>query len=96
MYRTLYLLVQVVIFRIEECLFAYLMLYILCVQVSVEVKNKGDVAGDDAVLLFGTDVIRRVTPRYKLLKGFDKVSLQPGEVTKVCTASGKVTHDLDY
>lgn len=50
----------------------------------MEVTNKGNVAGDDAVLLFGTDVIRRVTPRYKLLKGFDKVSLQPGEVTEVC------------
>lgn len=52
-------------------------------KVSLLVENKGDVAGDDAVLLFATDVVRRVTPRYKLLKGFDKVRLEPGEVQKV-------------
>lgn len=46
-------------------------------------KNTGDRAGDDSVLLFATDLVRRVEPRYKLLKGFDKVRLEPGEVKKV-------------
>lgn len=45
--------------------------------------NKGDVAGDDSVLLFATDVVRMVTPRYKLLKGFDKIRLEPGLAKKV-------------
>ena len=52
-------------------------------QVSVTVKNAGSVSGDDAVLLFATDVVRRVTPRYKLLKAFDKVSLHPGDSKEV-------------
>ena len=46
-------------------------------------KNTGKVAGDDAVLLFATDLVRKVAPRYKLLKAFDKVSLSPGETKKV-------------
>lgn len=46
-------------------------------------KNTGKVAGDDAVLLFATDLVRKVAPRYKLLKAFDKVNLTPGETKKV-------------
>lgn len=46
-------------------------------------ENTGNVSGDDAVLLFATDVVRRVAPRYKLLKGFDRVTLEPGEAKKV-------------
>lgn len=55
------------------------------------VENKGNVSGEDAVLLFATDVIRRVTPRYKLLKGFDRVKLEPGEAKKVRTTALQVT-----
>lgn len=47
------------------------------------VENTGDVAGNDSVLLFVTDVVRTVAPRYKLLKGFDKVALEPGESAEV-------------
>lgn len=49
----------------------------------MKVKNTGKAKGDDAVLLFATDLVRKVAPRYKLLKGFDKVSLAPGEAKKV-------------
>ena len=49
----------------------------------MQVKNTGKVAGDEAVLLFATDLVRKVAPQYKLLKGFDKVSLSPGEAKKV-------------
>lgn len=49
------------------------------------VKNTGDRAGDDSVLLFATDLVRRVEPHYKLLKGFDKIRLEPGEAKKVQT-----------
>lgn len=46
-------------------------------------KNTGSRTGEDSVLLFATDLVRRVEPRYKMLKGFDKVSLEPGESKKV-------------
>ena len=49
----------------------------------MQVRNTGEVSGDDAVLLFATDLVRKVAPRYKLLKGFDKVSLSPGKAKKV-------------
>lgn len=52
---------------------------------SLLVKNTGGTAGEDSVLLFATDLVRRVEPRYKMLKGFDKVSLEPGESKKVRT-----------
>lgn len=35
-------------------------------------KNTGKVASDNAVLLFSTDLVKKLTPRYKLLKSFDK------------------------
>lgn len=59
----------------------------LILQVSVLVKNTGSKAGDHSVLLFATDLVRRVEPRYKLLKGFDKVRLEPGEPKKVRSPS---------
>ncbi|CAN0453590.1 unnamed protein product, partial [Hapterophycus canaliculatus] len=52
-------------------------------RASLLVKNTGSKAGDDSVLLFATDLVRRVEPRYKMLKGFEKVSLRPGESKKV-------------
>ncbi|CAM9496692.1 unnamed protein product [Ectocarpus sp. 6 AP-2014] len=63
-------------------------------RVSLLVKNTGDKAGEDSVLLFATDLVRRVEPRYKLLKGFDKIRLEPGEAKKV---TFKLTSkDLEY
>lgn len=46
-------------------------------------NNVGVVKGDDSILLFATHLVRKVTPRYKLLKGFQKVSLDPGQSEKV-------------
>jgi hypothetical protein len=76
-------------------------------RVTVEVTNVGPypgsnynaIAGDGAVsqftvMLFVFDDFRRVTPEYKLLKRFDKVSLANGESTSlswVLTAA-----DLEY
>jgi len=48
-------------------------------QVSLTVVNTGQRAGKEAVLLFVTDKVRRVTPEYKLLKRFEKVELEAGE-----------------
>ena len=54
------------------------------VEVTLTVTNTGSVAGDHSVLLFLTDVYRRVTPEYKLLKNFIKLtSMQPGEARQV-------------
>ncbi|CAM9120440.1 unnamed protein product, partial [Scytosiphon promiscuus] len=63
-------------------------------KVSLLVTNTGSRAGDDSVLLFATDLVRRVEPRYKMLKGFDKVSLEPGESKKV--TFDLTSKDLEY
>ncbi|TZF82595.1 beta-glucosidase [Pedobacter sp. BS3] len=49
------------------------------VQVSVTVTNSGKVAGDEVVQLYIRDVLSSVTTYEKLLKGFERVSLKPGE-----------------
>ena len=48
-------------------------------EVSVTVTNTGLRAGKEVVMLFLTDQVRRVSPEYKLLKGFEKVELSPQE-----------------
>lgn len=52
------------------------------------VTNAGRRAGKEAVLLFVTDRVRRVTPEYKLLKRFEKVELAAG-------ASAEISFMLD-
>ncbi len=49
------------------------------VTVSVTVRNTGDRAGKEVVQLYINDVASSVTTPVKLLKGFDKVALKPGE-----------------
>jgi len=49
------------------------------VEISVEVKNSGQRAGDEIVLLFVDDLVSSVTTPVKELKGFQRVSLEPGE-----------------
>lgn len=51
--------------------------------VSTTVTNTGAYTAKDVVLLFLTDVYRRVTPEYKLLKRFTKVELAPGQSSKL-------------
>ena len=53
------------------------------IKVSVDVKNTGKVAGKEAVLLYSSDVYASVAPDVKRLRDFTKVSLAPGEKTKV-------------
>lgn len=38
------------------------------IDVTISIKNDGDMAGKETVLLFVYDMYRRVTPEYKLLK----------------------------
>jgi len=49
------------------------------IEVSVTVENVGDREGKEAVLLYLTDMYGSVSRPVKQLKGFDKISLKPGE-----------------
>lgn len=53
------------------------------VEVSVDVKNTGRVAGKEPVLVFVSDMVATLTPDVKRLRAFDKVELQPGETKTV-------------
>ncbi len=50
---------------------------------SVEVENTGRRAGDEVVQLYIRDVVASMTRPVKELKGFQRVSLQPGEKRRV-------------
>jgi beta-glucosidase len=60
-------------------------------RVSVDVTNTGKRAGTETVQLYIRDLVSSVTRPVKELKGFQKVSLQPGE-TKTVTL--EITPDL--
>ncbi len=53
------------------------------VNVSVEVRNTGDVASDEIVLLFVNDVVSSVTTPVRKLKSFKRIHLEPGEQKRV-------------
>jgi beta-glucosidase len=59
------------------------------VNVSVTIKNTGKVEGTEVVQLYIRDVIASVTTPVKSLKGFNRISLKPGE-------SGKVQFKLNH
>jgi beta-glucosidase len=52
-------------------------------RVSIEVTNTGEMAGDEVVQMYIRDVVSSVTRPVKELKGFERVTLQPGETKKV-------------
>lgn len=47
-------------------------------KVRVTVTNSGKKPGKEAVLLYVSDLVRSVTPPVRRLKGFQKITLQPG------------------
>lgn len=51
--------------------------------VTVDVTNKGTVAGQEPVLLFSKDMVASTTPDAMRLRAFDKVDLKPGETKTV-------------
>ena len=53
------------------------------VMVSVDVQNAGNRAGDEVVQLYIRDVAASMTRPVKELKGFQRISLQPGEKKRV-------------
>ncbi len=53
------------------------------ITVTVDVKNTGQRSGQEVVQLYINDVISSMVTPVKELKGFDKVSLEPGETKTV-------------
>ena len=51
--------------------------------VTVDVKNTGQHAGKEAVLLYSSDLVASIVPDNRRLRDFTKVELQPGEVQTV-------------
>ena len=49
------------------------------IQVSVDVANTGKLKGDEVVQLYIRDIISSVTTYETQLRGFERISLQPGE-----------------
>ncbi len=52
-------------------------------QISVDVKNTGSLAGKEAVLLFSSDLAASMTPDVRRLRAFEKIDLQAGETKTV-------------
>lgn len=52
-------------------------------EVSVRVSNTGERAGEEIVQLYVRDLVGSVTRPVKELKGFEKISLEPGESREV-------------
>lgn len=53
------------------------------VRLAFTVTNTGDRAGDEVVQVYGRDVIGRTVRRARVLVAFQRLSLQPGEHTRV-------------
>lgn len=51
--------------------------------VSCHVKNNGNLAGDEVVRLYLSDLVSSVTTYVTVLRGFEKIHLEPGEIRKV-------------
>jgi beta-glucosidase len=53
------------------------------VEVSADVKNEGAVAGDEVVQLYIHDPVASIEQPVRRLRGFQRVTLEPGETTDV-------------
>jgi beta-glucosidase len=49
------------------------------VEITLEVKNTGKVKGDEVVQLYINDIVSTTSKPVKELKGYERVSLEPGE-----------------
>jgi beta-glucosidase len=49
------------------------------VEVSIPVRNIGDRSGDDVVQLYVRDLVASLAPPVRRLRGFQRISLEPGE-----------------
>lgn len=64
------------------------------VTVSVDVTNAGKVKGDEVVQLYVADIVASVVPRERMLKGFEKVSIAPGETRTVTFTLAPKTFEI--
>jgi beta-glucosidase len=67
-------------------------------RVSVDVTNTGPRAGDEVVQLYVRDLVSSVTRPVKELKGFRRISLQPGETMRLTldvTPDSLAFHGID-
>lgn len=53
------------------------------ITVSVTVRNTGAVEGMEPVIFYSSDLVASITPDVLRVRGFEKVSLKPGESTEV-------------
>jgi len=53
------------------------------ISIAVTVKNTGDRAGKESVLLYSSDLYASITPDVKRLRRFQKIDLKPNESRKV-------------
>ncbi len=60
-------------------------------NVSIDVKNSGNVEGEEVIQLYLQDLVGSVTRPVKELKGFRKINLKPGETR---TVNFKITPDM--
>jgi beta-glucosidase len=63
--------------------FEYANLKIDGLTIGADVRNAGERAGDEVVLLFVRDVVASVSRPLKELKGFRRIALKPGETKRV-------------
>ncbi len=50
---------------------------------TIDVKNTGERAGKDSVMLFSSDLVASLVPDNRRLRNFEKVEIQPGETKTV-------------
>ena len=53
------------------------------ILVRCQVTNTGDRTGDEVVQLYLNDVVSSVTTYTKVLRGFERITLQPGETRTI-------------
>ena len=53
------------------------------ITVSVDVTNTGNMDGMEPVILYSSDLIASLTPDVLRVRGFDKITLRPGETKRV-------------
>ena len=54
----------------------------VCLRATVTVTNTGDVAGDEVVQLYLHDPVASISQPVCSLRGFERVTLEPGEVAE--------------
>jgi len=64
------------------------------VVVSIEVKNSGKREGDEVVQLYLKDLLSSVTTYEKVLRGFERVRLKPGEKKTLTFSLGRQDMEL--